>query len=88
MEEIEAIAIFHQFLQGHVPEGVSTRRFKKMNADQAFTVIWFLQEVCNLLPDHYEMCHNCQTIYDDWREGHYNEKTGKCYCGSCDPGEA
>jgi hypothetical protein len=59
------------------------RRFERMDAEQAFTVIWFLQNVCRLLPEHYEMCHNCKDIYDSLNEGHYNEKTGRCFCGSC-----
>lgn len=82
-EELDSIKTFHGFLQGTIPEGVTVRRFKKMNPDQAFTVIWFLQEVCHLLSDHYEMCHNCKVIYDAWGEGHRNEKTGRCFCGSC-----
>jgi hypothetical protein len=80
---LEAIQTFHGFLQGVPPKGYKVKPFKKMNAKQAFTVIWFLQERCHLLPDEYEMCSNCETIYDSYSEGTYNDKTGNTYCGSC-----
>jgi len=86
-KELEAVTTFHDFLQGTKPEGVTTRRFKKMNADQAFTVIWFLQEVCHLIPDQYEMCCNCKSIFDSYSGGLYVEKTGKHYCDNCSPEE-
>jgi hypothetical protein len=81
--KLEAIQTFHSFLQGVIPKGYTVTRFKKMNAKQAFTVIWFLQEGCHLVSDQYEMCCNCESIYDSYSEGTYNEKTGNCYCDSC-----
>lgn len=83
--ELESVEKFHDFLQGKIPKGVTVRKFKKMNADQAFTVIWFLQECCHLVDDRFEMCHACKTIYNSHAEGAYVEKTGHCYCDSCDP---
>ncbi len=84
-KEFESVAKFHAFLQGHIPKGVTVHRFKKMNADQAFTVIWFLQECCHLIPEQYEMCHDCKSIYASYSEGHYDAKRGRCYCASCAP---
>lgn len=83
--ELESVQKFHEFLMGNKPKGISTRRIRKMNADQAMTVIWFLQEACHLIDDRFEMCHACKTIYDSHAEGAYIEKTGHCYCDSCDP---
>jgi hypothetical protein len=85
-DELDDVTKFHQFLQGEIPEGVTVKRFKKMNADQAFTVIWFLQEVCHLLDERFEMCDECKTIYDSYAEGNCGVMTGRCYCGSCDLG--
>ena len=82
---LEQLQIFHKFLQGTIPEGVSTCKIKKMNAKQAFTVIWFLQEVCQLIDGSFEMCDNCYMLFDSWSEGCYIEKKGKNYCGTCDP---
>lgn len=84
-EELEAVKTFHRFLQGEIPKGVTVRRFKRMNPAQAFTVIWFLQEVCHLLSDRFEMCSNCEEMYDSYGEGHYYERRRQHYCGSCDP---
>ncbi len=86
-KELAAVTQFHDFLQGTIPDGVTVRKIKKMNPDQAFAVIWFLQECCHLLPDHYEMCWNCKGIFDVYAEGAYIEKTGRNYCYSCDPTE-
>ena len=83
-EELDNIKKFHEFLQGKIPKGVTMRpRLKKMNAKQAFAVVWFLQEVCHLLPDEYEMCDNCQEIFDSYQGGEYEEKTGKHTCEEC-----
>jgi hypothetical protein len=81
--ELESIQKFHEFLQGTIPAGVTVRKIKKMNAKQAMTVVWFLQEICHILPDMYEMCDNCHEIYDSYGGGERNEKTGKFTCGEC-----
>jgi hypothetical protein len=86
-KEIAAVKTFFEFLRGNIPEGISVARIKKMNAKQAFSVIWFLQEVCHLLPDQYEMCRDCELVYNAHREGRYIETTGRCYCGDCGPEE-
>lgn len=82
--QLEVVEKFHRFLQGHIPDGVGVRKIRKMNADQAMTVIWFLQECCRLIDDRFEMCHACKMIYDSHAEGVCIEKTGRCYCDSCD----
>ena len=89
-QELLAIQTFSDFLQGTIPDGVTiqrSHRVKKMTPAQAMSVIWVLQEVCHLLPDRYEMCSNCESIYDYNSEGRYIEKTGKCYCDTCAPSD-
>lgn|ERR1700734_1014249 len=86
-KEFEAVETFHRFLQGQIPKGVIIRpKLRKMNADQAMAVIWFLQECCHLIDVRFEMCHTCKVIYNSHAEGAYVEKTGHCYCDSCYPG--
>jgi hypothetical protein len=83
-DELEAVQKFHSFLQGEIPDGVTLGfKIRKMNAKQAMAVVWFLQECCRLIPDNYEMCFVCHYIYDSESEGHYDEKTGRCYCDNC-----
>ena len=83
-EELESVKRFHAFLQGIIPKGCKVRKIKKMNPKQAFTVIWFLQEVCHLIDDRFEMCDSCESMYDSYYGGRYDEKTGHTYCDSCD----
>lgn len=82
-DELAIVREFHAFLQGVLPEGVTTEKFRKMNPKQAFTVIWFLQEVSRVVDDRFELCANCNEVFDSYREGHYDEKRGKHYCGGC-----
>lgn len=83
--QLEAVSLFHGFLQGEIPEGTTGLRKFNMSPDKAMQVIWVLQECCHLLSDRFEMCHTCKTIYDAHSEGAYVEKTGRTYCDSCDP---
>lgn len=85
--ELATVTQFHDFLQGKIPKGVTVKKFRKMTPDQAFSVIWFLQEVSHLLSDRFEMCDNCKVIYDSHSEGRYDDDKGRCYCDSCDPEE-
>ncbi len=79
-DELERVQQFHEFLQGRLPEGVTVRNPPKMTADDAFSVIWFLQEVSGLIPDSIEMCDYCGTLFDSYKEGHIGED--KNYCSS------
>src|SRR4051812_47508295 len=68
---IERIRELHQFLQGNLPEGVKVRRPPRLTADQAWTVIWFVQEGMRAIPDHFERCSMCGDIFDSYSEGIY-----------------
>lgn len=82
-DELAVVREFHAFLQGILPEGITTVKFRKMNPRQSFSVIWFLQEVSGVIDDRFELCHNCDQVFDSYQEGHYDDKTGKHYCGGC-----
>ena len=77
----------HAFLQGTLPEEVRMKRPPKLSAKMSMSIIWFLQEQTEVLPDHYDMCCECKDIYDSYSGGHYDENTGKCYCEACRPDE-
>jgi hypothetical protein len=72
----------YEYLQGELPKGV-TCFVPKLSKDNAFSVIWFLQEVIGCLPSKYEKCSECDEIYNSEAEGHYSELNGKSYCGGC-----
>lgn len=76
------------FLCGvNLPKNVTVQKPPKLSPKMAMTVIWFLQEVTQVLPDHWEMCDDCQRLYDSYAEGDYQETTGKHYCDCCAPCE-
>lgn len=73
MEKIEEL---YRFLQGELPESISMKRPPHLTETMAFRVIWFLQEQTGVLPDRYERCKTCGSIYDTHQEG----KGARCDC--------
>lgn len=84
--DLEWVNEFYEFLQGNVPEKITLARGHKpkLSKKKAFAIIWYLQEHFSILPDQIEQCDVCGDLYDSWSSGHYSEKQGKHYCGSCD----
>jgi len=54
-----------------------------MTGSAAFGIIYYLQEVMQVIPDIYERCEGCDEIYDSEREGRSCEKG--CFCDYCKP---
>ncbi|MCG3207266.1 MAG: hypothetical protein FOGNACKC_00866 [Anaerolineae bacterium] len=55
---------------GEVPEGMQMEDQPELSYKQAFSVIWYLQEHLRVLPDKFEMCDVCNTIFDNDSEGY------------------
>lgn len=87
-DAVERIEELYRFLQGEVPDGykIAKKRIPTLTPEQAWTVIWFIQEMHMELPDHIEQCDVCGSIYDSWKEGHCIDdgKPVNFYCGSCE----
>lgn len=84
--DLEWVNEFYEFLQGNVPEGITTRPKIKLTKNQAFSIIWYLQEKFSVIPDHIEQCDVCGNLYDSWSQGHHSELTNKFYCNQgCEP---
>ena len=68
LEEVEKL---YRFLQGEVPEGFHIQAMPNLTADQAFSVIYYLQEGMHVLPDKYEKClaEDCDTLFDADNDG-------------------
>ena len=78
-DELKRVQQFHEFLQGRLPNGVTVvGNPPRMTADDAFSVIWFLQEVSGLISDSIEMCAYCGTLFDSHKEGHIGEEKNHC----------
>lgn len=63
---------FYEFLQGKtVPDKFHLTNKPKLSANEAFTVIYVMQEYLHLLPDSIEQCQECLQLYDSDCEGYY-----------------
>jgi hypothetical protein len=56
----------YQFLQGHPPDvlRLSEGHQPALTAAQAFSVLYYLQEILAILPDKYERCEACDFLFD------------------------
>lgn len=81
---LEDVIEFYDFLQGELPKGMTIPKAEipKLNSKKAFNVIWYLQEHLRVLPDHYEQCDNCDSLFDDYSEGFYHDYEN-CDCVTC-----
>lgn len=95
LEQIDEqkIIVFYEWLQGKdSPEGCKFENKLNLTADEAFTVLWYLQEVLEILPDKYEQCKECKCLYDSYYEGETiikdtceDESLHGFYCDCCRP---
>lgn len=63
---LEQVEEFFDFLRGELPDGMSLvkKNIPKLRDDQAFAIIWYIQERLRIIPDNFELCHDCKQIYD------------------------
>lgn len=75
--EMEKIIEFYEWLQGKsCPGQLHFEEKLNLTENQAFSVIYFLQEYLEVLPDNYERCRECGCIFDMDCEGtSINEET-------------
>jgi hypothetical protein len=78
---------FYLFLQTGEADKIKVYHKPMLSKDQAFTIIWYLQEHFPLLPDNIEQCDVCKDLYNSNSTGIYSEEGnehGHNFCGSCD----
>jgi len=95
----DRIDVLYKYLKGEeLPEGV-TCKMPKLSPNEAFSVIWFLQEILHVLPDNIEQCDECKELFDTDCSGYclddqyINKNTGKTlakkywgdWCDGCVP---
>lgn len=84
--DLEWINEFYDFLQGEIPKTILIKNPVKLNPEEAYSIIWYLQEHFSLLPDHIEKCDNCNQLFDDHNSGYYSEEgneIGHHFCDGC-----
>ena len=68
-EQREQVERLMEFLQGEVPERWNIEHMPKLSADQAWSVVYYLQEGPRLLCDAVERCDVCGMVYNTDQEG-------------------
>ncbi len=70
---LEQVEELYDMLKGEkLPEEYYMLKLPKLSADVAFSVIWFIQERLQIIPDKYEKCEACDEIYDSEEAYHGN----------------
>lgn len=78
---------FYEFLQGKFhPENITSKDVPNLSKDQAWHVLYCMQEYFGIFDDRFERCRECDTIFDSDEEGTViNEDTepveGHTVCG-------
>ncbi|MHA1285806.1 MAG: hypothetical protein ACTSPB_00255 [Candidatus Thorarchaeota archaeon] len=78
-EEVEE---FFAFLQGGKMKGFKFSEKSpeiKLSPEQAFKIIYVLQEGLGVIPDNYEKCSMCHSLYDSDCEGDHTERMSEWY---------
>lgn len=61
---------FYEFLQGKFhPENIVRRDCPNLSKEQAWHVIYCMQEYFGIFDDRFECCQNCDSIFDSYEEG-------------------
>ena len=70
---------FYEFLLGKDKEfkGLTEENKLNLTPEQAFHIIYYLQEKHLIIPDVYEKCNECQKLYNSEKEGHHNTTSWK-----------
>ena len=71
----EQMQEFFDFLQGKTEDEV--RGSPKLTKKKAFSVIYYLQEKLHVLPDNFEMCFECKSLFDTHQGGITVDSDGK-----------
>lgn len=59
----------YSFLQGNIPDEITLVEPPKLSGVMAFGIIYYLQEILGIIPDHYERCDECGILFDSNYEG-------------------
>ncbi len=64
MDDLAEVQQVYDMLTGKLPEGVRLQHPPELPGNEAWAVIWFLQEVSRVLPDTIDRCDYCGNLYD------------------------
>ena len=82
--DFENTKLFYEVLQGKFPENYPIHCDLKLTPEQAFDVIYILQEYFNAIPDVFEQCYRCKELYDSDCGGNHYNNVGINLCEWCE----
>lgn len=95
---LEKVKKFFEWLQGTPYENMSLNYQPNLSPEEAFTIIYVLQEELKAIPDNIEMCRECKTLFSTNQEERcidedsltpndepYSESDYGNYCDNCAP---
>lgn len=73
---LDEVGDFVEMLTGKsLPEDMVMPDQPHLTRRQAFSVVWYLQVHLSIIPDHYEMCDICKSLFDTHCGGHIIDGT-------------
>jgi hypothetical protein len=81
--DLDWINCFYKWLQGEKPEHCNYTIKGALTEDQAWSVIYYLQELLPVLPEYIERCDVCGELFDERDEGYYFSFDGTNCCPAC-----
>lgn len=79
---VEQVNEFYNFLQGELPKAITMKCPPKLSSKKAFGIVWYLQEHLRILPDNFERCCSCGSLFNTNQEG--SIKRNRNYCSGCE----
>lgn len=85
--DLDATKELFFFLQGQIPDGyfLKKRCIPRLTPDQAWMVVWYIQNQYRQFHDGIARCGVCGSLYDSWSEGACLDygKAPYYFCDSC-----
>ena len=89
--DLERVHELHDFLQGITPKGyvIPPEDIPNLTEEQAWTVVWYIQNLYWQVPDNIGRCDVCGVLYDTDSEGDCLDYSDVPYhfCEGCMAGE-
>lgn len=80
---LEQVQNFVDMLTGKPVDEMNLTHQPQLSRREAFSVVYYLQEEMGIIPDHYEMCSECEYIFDSQCAGGTRKSDDAWLCDEC-----
>ena len=81
---LEDVKELYSYLQGSSVDKITQQDAPNLSPDEAFSVIYILQEHFEAISDEFEKCYKCKEIYDTGYGGSHYDNVGINLCDGCE----